>query len=309
MANFGKILALANPAARNGAGLELAQRAEQLLLARLGACESLEVAYTKSAGHAVELAATRAAEFDTLLVLGGDGLVHETVNGLMALDAADRPALGVVPLGSGNDYARALGIPLELEDAVAALRDGCALPADVGLVNGQFFAETLSFGLDAAIALQTMELRKSTNWSGTKLYFHAGIDQLLHHLDTHPFRASYTDDAGEVCEIVGGEIVFAVQVGPTYGGGFHICPEAKLDDGLLDVCYAPGPIGVAHAVYVFVRAKDGKHTHMKPIKLFRTHNLHIEFEYEPPTQIDGEALHARSFDIDCVPHALNVIRA
>ena len=298
---------LVNPAAHNGQGVELARRA-------LSVFESLgvtgyEVVRTEGAGSATDFAFHLDSSVDSLIVLGGDGLVHETVNGLMCRDRDDRPLLGVVPLGSGNDYARALGLPLSVDASVQALCNGLEACVDVGLCNGQFYAETLSFGLDAAIALQTMELRKKTGESGTKLYFHAGIDQLLHHLNTYGYRALVTDAQGETAEIFGSSIVFASQVGPTYGGGFYICPDANLSDGLIDICIAEGPVSVPHAVYVFVRAKNGKHTHMKPIRMLKAKSMHLEFDEEPPAQIDGEPILGTTFDIDCVPQALRVIRA
>ena len=238
-----------------------------------------------------------------MLALGGDGVIHEVAGGLMRRPAARRPALGVIPVGSGNDYARTLGVSNKVDEACAQLLRAEARLADVGRVNGHWFVETLSFGLDAAIALDTMERRVRTGRTGTVLYMESGIDQLLHHLDLRRYRVSF--DGGETVEAE--SVTFAVQIGPYYGGGFKICPDARIDDGLLDVCVAHPPVGAARALYIFLRAKGGKHVRFKQIELRRCRTLHLEFDEAPPAQMDGELIEGTSFDIAVEPAALNVL--
>lgn len=108
-------------------------------------------------------------------------------------------------------------------------------------------------------------------------------------------------------QVEGQSITFAVQIGPYYGGGFKICPEATLDDGTLDICISHPPAGVARAIYIFMRAKNGKHVGMKPMEFLRAHHAVIDFDEEPPCQIDGEPLHATHFDISCEHQALRVL--
>ena len=113
------------------------------------------------------------------------------------------------------------------------------------------------------------------------------------------------DDGGE--PVRGESFTFAVQVGPTYGGGFRICPDARIDDGLLDVCIAHPPFGVARAVFVFLLAKGGRHTGFRQIELRRARTLSVRFDAPPPVQIDGEPLEAAEYAIDVVPRALGVL--
>ena len=98
--------------------------------------------------------------------MGGDGLVHLVANALMAIAPRDDPHLAVVPAGTGNDYARALGLPLDLKRSVHVILQASPRPVDLGLCNGKYFAETLSFGLDAAIALDTVRRREETGQLG-----------------------------------------------------------------------------------------------------------------------------------------------
>lgn len=295
----GKILLIANPAARHGEGAVDAVRAERLMRERWGA--SVTALLTKRSGHAFHIAATASA-YSAVVVLGGDGLVHEAVNGLMSLPARQRPALGVIPAGSGNDYARSLGMSTVLTDAVSQLEAAPFRTADVGVCNGEYFAETLSFGLDAAIALDTIERRKRTGASGVALYMRSGIDQLLHNLKAYAVDARF-DGRESRREI----ILCAVQMGPTYGGGFRVCPDARFDDGLLDVCIAHAPVGALKAGIVFLSAKGGRHRRFKEIETLRTREARLEFGGPLPVQIDGEPLHGTSYAVSVEPGALRVI--
>lgn len=265
--------------------------------------DAVTVARTAGPRHACALA--KAADgADTVVALGGDGVIHEVVNGLMALPVAARPQLGVIPVGSGNDYARALGIPAQVGKACARLLHAKARPVDIGCVNGEFFAETLSFGLDAAIALDTMERRKRTGKSGTALYMASGFDQLFHHLDERAYRLQLDD--GPVMQ--GASITFAVQMGPYYGGGFRICPDASLDDGLFDLCISNPPIGPVGAAAIFLRAKNGNHVSSPRMEFHQARKVRVEFDEVPPAQVDGERIEASVFEAEVMPAALRVLQ-
>ncbi len=297
---LGKVLLIANPVAQNGKGAEAAERATSILLPTLA--DSFEFAFTESLGHAVDLA-SQAAAFDTVIALGGDGVIHEVANGLMQIPGPHRPALGVLPVGSGNDYARSLGMSFKVDRACDQLLKSMARPVDVGYVNGQWFIETLSFGLDAAIALDTMERRTRTGRTGTILYMESGFDQIVNHLDALDYTMRI--DGGE--PVSGQSITFAVQIGPYYGGGFKVCPDAHLDDDAFDVCIAHPPITRLKGVYVFLRAKSGGHTNMKMMEMFQAKSLEISFSEVPPAQIDGERIEATTFYITMEHDALRVL--
>ncbi|MEA5021145.1 MAG: diacylglycerol kinase family protein [Gordonibacter sp.] len=299
--NLGNTLLIANPAAQNGNSAVAAARATEVLQSFLGE-EHFSTVLTESAGQAIDLAA-HAAPFDTVLALGGDGVVHEVANGLLTIPSEQRPVLGVIPVGSGNDYARTLGISNSLDRAVCQVLNSQERMMDVGRCNGEYFVETLSFGLDAAIALDTVERRKRSQRTGTLLYATSGIDQLLHHLVEHRFEARL--DGGESVE--GSMFLFAVQIGPTYGSGFRICPDAQPDDGLLDLCVAQPPLAVPRAVYLFLMAKNGLHTRFKQVAFRRVSSLDVRFESCPAAQIDGEPLAGSHFLIEAVPQALRVL--
>lgn len=301
----GKVLLLANPAAQRGNGKQIADIARDLLVQWLGE-DAVGFVLTERPGHAAELAAQAGdGGYSTIIALGGDGLVHETVNGLMRLPRDARPTFGLIPAGSGNDFARTLGMSDCVPDAVVQFLDAEERTFDVGCCNGEYFAETLSFGLDAAIALDTVERRERTGQQGTALYLASGLDQLFHHLDTYRFTAKLDGERS----FEGQAIMFAVQNGPTYGGGFQICPEADPGDGLLDICYAEGPMSIPVATWKFLSAKDGKHVNKRGISFERAARIELSFDTRPPCQIDGEPHIADSYDISLVPQAINVLCA
>ncbi|MDO4501683.1 MAG: diacylglycerol kinase family lipid kinase [Coriobacteriia bacterium] len=298
---------IANPASQNGNGAKAAQSALALLQQKLGE-NHVDLQLTQHPRHAEELAQSLPDHVRTVIALGGDGLVNEVANGLMARRAAQGtdslPALAVIPSGSGNDYAATLGMSGKMPQAVDQILQGRTVRADVGCCNGRHFVETLSFGVDAAIALDTVERRKRTGHSGTLLYAESGIDQILHHRDERAFKliANGTEHTGT-------SLTFAVQLGRTYGGGFQICPDARIDDGLFDLCIAQGPLSLSHALVAFARAKFGAHANMKCMKTLTARELRIEFDQEPPAQMDGEKVQGRIFDVSLTPNALPVICA
>lgn len=304
---FSNTLLIANPAAQSGKGLAYARRAHELLSKAFGPDEQLELFLTQRPGSAKELLASQAKHYSCVVALGGDGVIHEVANGLMAREGGCR-TLGVIPAGSGNDYARTLGMSERAEKAVEQLMQRRLQAVDLGCVNGEFFTQTLSFGLDAAIALGTMERRKKTGKHGTVLYLEEGLYQ-LRHMQMYPYRLDLHDEQGALsCTCQGDGLLLAVQNGPTYGGGFRITPNASPRDGLLDICIANGPVGALHATAVFLRAKNGGHVSSPIVEFHRAARLELSFsEATPPCQVDGEPLSAQCYEICVKPHALNVL--
>ncbi len=302
MSKLGKTLIIANPAAQNGGGAKAAEIAAGVLIEH---CEqdSIDLAMTESARHA-ERIAENMTDYDTVLALGGDGVIHEVVNGLMQRPATRRPHFGVIPSGSGNDFAKTLGMETDLRKACEQLLTLDARPTDVGCVNGHYFAETLSFGLDAAIALGTVEKRILTGRTGLALYASSALDQLRNNYKFY----DYTMTIDGSTTATGRSITFAIQNGPYYGGGFMICPDARVDDDLLSVCISHPPASKINAVRLFVLAKGGKHINAKQFEFFEAQTIDVHFHDEPPCQMDGERLEGTDFHIEIAHNALNVLR-
>ena len=307
--NFGNTLVVANPAAHSGRNASAAQEVEGLL-ASTGMAAAIERRLTAGPRDAASLAA-RSTGFDTIVAVGGDGLIHEVANGLMSLPHDDRPALAVIPMGSGNDFARTLGLRRnDAKGALEQLRRGRRRTIDLGRVStdagtSAHFVQTLSFGLDAAIALDTTRRRASGSLQrGSGLFVSSGL------------RIMATASRGYPCTMTLGEspsrelreLILAVQNGPTYGGGFRVCPHARPDDGLLDVCFNVSRPPTPALLCLFGLARLGRHTASRAIEVQQLAQLELDFAArQPPCQIDGEWLGGRHFSIKVEPRVLNII--
>ncbi len=302
MTTLGNALFIVNPAAQNGNGARGAARVRYASREYPQLAETVAIVTTEEPLQASAIA-EQAKGYDTVVALGGDGIIHETVAGLMRIPEAQRPALAVVPCGNGNDYARTLGMAFDFDASFRQLACAHTEPFDVGFCNGEPFVETLSFGLDAAIALGTHQRRLNTGRSGTALFVEEGINQLGFHRDIHPFTMVLDD--GE--PLSGSMHLLAVQIGPTYGGGFAVCPDANPRDGLFDICIAHAPIGMLKAAVIFMRAKNGGHLgYTRELSFARASSIRLSFDKELPVQIDGERFEGVDFDISLQKRALQV---
>ena len=314
---LGRVLIVVNPAAQSGAAAGAAERLKRFLTMYCHR-EAFDIAQTERPRHATEIAAG-AAGYDTVIALGGDGVVHEVACGLMRIEEDRRPTLGVIPVGSGNDFARTLGLT-DVTDVsgtdFSPLLTSSAAPIDVLKITcrshsggttrtwTEYAVQTVSFGLDAAIAIDTHAMRKITGLTGAPLYLASGLKAFGR--DYRDFPAHVRFDGGAEKRVRA--IIFAIQNGPTYGSGFRICPQADPCDGLLDVCYATGPVPRAVALPVFLSAKNGGHTHNPHVHLQRAKRVDLVFPSPTsPIQLDGEQVGAAEMSIEVLPSALSVL--
>lgn len=312
--NLGHTVVIANPTAHSGRGAAAAEKTRRFFEAYRSMTTSFELLLTHAAGEATEMAADLAAA-DTVIALGGDGLIHEVVCGLMRIPQESRPRLAIIAMGSGNDFARTIGARLnQPEEALAQILNGTEQALDVGVIDAgtpgeTYVVETLSFGLDAAIALDTTDRRAAdTKQTGAGLFATSGVKIMSKAHTGWPYRARYVDAAGETHEIEGTEIIFALQMGPTYGGGFPITPDASPTDGLIDLCRNVRIPSVPVTLALFGMARFGRHTASKTVAFDRLTHLEIEFPEEvPPAQVDGEALLGSRHTVDVAPGVLHVI--
>ena len=175
--------------------------------------------------HATDLARQAGLDgYDLVIALGGDGTVHEVINGLMQVPPEQRPALGVVPLGSGNDFAFANGLPTTADHALQHALTAPATPVDIGLMideNGrrEFFDNTIGIGFDAVVTIRSHRLPVVR---GFLMYLTAVIQTIL--LNHHPVRLKVT---GEGLDWEESALMFVLCNGAREGGGFVIAPARR----------------------------------------------------------------------------------
>jgi YegS/Rv2252/BmrU family lipid kinase len=292
-----RTLVIANPAARHGETEKLIPVISQLL-----ANLPHDLATTKAIGHATELAAA-AQGYDLVVAAGGDGTAHEVLNGLMQHSRETRPALGLLPTGSGNDTRRTLGVSTDLAQAALELATGERRRFDVGVCNGVYFNNSFAAGLDAKVTAKAVEYKVTKGRDGLWLYLSALLNVLFTDLTSFQLRIRY-DGADE--PVVTDTLIVAVTIGQTYGGGFYITPDAIPDDGLFDVCTID-PFGLPEALVRLPFLIVGKHTKMKPVHMSRHTSLVIECDQRVPAQIDGEVLLESRYEIAILPGAIECV--
>jgi diacylglycerol kinase (ATP) len=193
------------------------------------------VLVTSHAGHATELARQAVAEgAEVVVAVGGDGTVNEVARGVLGSGAA----LGIVPAGSGNGLARALGLPLRPAEALAALEKAATRAMDVATLDGRLFLNVAGIGFDAAVAHAFHDHGTRGGRRGLLGYVRLSLRELRRYRAPH---LSLEIDGGAPLELVPFALTFAN--GSQYGAGAVVNPGAKLDDGRLEIAaFADGPL-------------------------------------------------------------------
>lgn len=216
------IYAICNPVAGNGRGKKVGVQVRDYLHAHQIPCRLI---YSETPGHAVDLArAARDAGADTVLAIGGDGTVQEVAQGL----TGSTVPLGVVPAGTGNDFIKTLGVPRKPLPALEFILSHPARPTDVGEINGRVFINEIGTGFDVSVLDYALKAKKYCR--GLMPYLYGVIKTLFR------FRSvniTMSVDGGE--ETMYDAFVAGVSNGGVIGGGIRIAPDARCDDGLLDV--------------------------------------------------------------------------
>jgi diacylglycerol kinase (ATP) len=232
---------------------------------------------------------------DTLLVAGGDGMVNSIGGELVGTPVA----LGVIPTGSGNGFARHFGIPLDIPDAVQALARAKRRPIDVGSANGRPFFVTCSLAWDAAIA-QRFE---AFPFRGIAPYIFAAAAELITYED-QPIHA--TLDSGPA-QLFPHPILFTVANLTQYGGGAQIAPKARPDDGFMELVTAARP-DLPLLLVNIAKLFNGTIDQLPQVVTRRFRTLEIHRPKPTPIQLDGELVDAgRDILVRLLPKALSVL--
>jgi len=269
--------------------------------------EQVQYVETTKQWEAKELAVEAASEGRPIIIVGGDGSVHEVVNGI--LTTGQRVPLGIVAAGSGNDFAwNTLGLPRDPHAAVERAFTGQLVDVDAGKVNGIYFANSFSVGLDADIAVAANRLKKYPLMQGSRLYYASTLKQLLFGYHRCPWL-SFRIDGDEQDPVHntrdGRYVLLAVTNGPTYGAGFRINPSADCKDGLFDVC-AIAYASLPRALRLLPVVQKGRHEGLPEITFYRARSVRIESRKPVNVQTDGETSSALRLDAEILPGALCV---
>ncbi len=297
-----------NPISGGGRARKLRPRIERALWDR---GVEFEVTETEGQGHAVSLARTWApADVDVLVAVGGDGTAHEVANGILAAarDGVEPPALGVVPVGSGNDFVKLLGLYRKLDRAFDVVAHGEARRLDVGRAawegGEEYFINGAGTGIDVEVVRQIVQ---QPHIPGVLKYLN-GVLRAVVGFRAIPLRVFVGDEV-----IADRMMMVALGNGRCIGGGFWVTPEAEPDDGLLDILMVTN-LNYAQIAAVIPKVMRGRHMGVRQVAMRRAPEVRIEAAGEEPLffQLDGELrepAEARQLHVSIQPAALRVLSA
>jgi len=259
------------------------------------------VYYTSAPGDEHRLAQQAlAAGFTSIVAVGGDGTCSRIADAIVRAGSAC--SLAVVPCGTGNDFAKTIGLSDKSSDWIADLIPR-AVPAriDVGRADGHHFLNSCGFGFDASVLEASNNVRFL---KGDAVYIYSALRQLFSY---RGIKVSSTDLAGVTDHRM---LMVTVSNGKSLGGAFQIAPRASVSDGKLDVCFI-SDTNAFNRMRLFAAALRGKHIGMPGVVATTAARLSLLFEATPTMEMDGELRVARdpSVELTCLPGALSVIGA
>ena len=299
-----KIKVIFNPVANLGRAWPLAE----VLRPLAESFDGVEWVETLHHAHAVQLAQNAALQgYDLVVAIGGDGTVHEVVNGLMHVPAEHRPALGVVPAGSGNDFAFSLGMPSDPEAALRQALGGTPHPIDIGRIHSEdgqqaeFFSNTVGIGFDAIVVIHS---RNVLVLRGFAVYLIAVFRTLL--FNHHPFFLRVETDQRTWQNSL---LMLAVCNGQREGGGFHLVPGGSNQDGWLDTVALHRVSRSKLLLNTLVPFLKGTHQSLEHVSLDQVRSLSLQSDIPLIIHTDGEIFagfgsNMRNLRIEILPAAL-----
>jgi diacylglycerol kinase (ATP) len=260
-------------------------------------------------GHATILARQAAeAGYNLVIAIGGDGTVHEVINGLMQVPDDVRPRLGIVPVGSGNDFALSIGIHRKPAQALIQIYTGQPKSIDLGafeIEHGkrEYFNNTFGMGFDATVTIRTHRL---THIHGFMMYLVAVLQTIALNHDAAPMQI-VTDEATWEEQT----LMLVVCNGPREGGGFLVAPQAIASDGFLNyasVCR----VSRLMMLRLIPEVMNGTHGRFKQVRLGQLRKLNIQSEKPLTVHADGEVIcgfetAAQNISVEIVPSAIELM--
>jgi YegS/Rv2252/BmrU family lipid kinase len=305
--NSDKWLTIVNPNAGKGKGSRDWKRISELMRK---AGINYEVRFTEAKEHAIQITKDAIGDgFRKIVTIGGDGTLHEVVNGILASAQVSSHdiSIGLVPVGTGNDWGKMFGIPLNYEKAISILREGRQMPHDIGRVSffdgkterSRYFINIAGLGFESVVVRRT-NAQKDLGRGGKLIYFYNLLISLLSYRNT---PAEITVDGKRKTASV-----FSVNVGNGRycGGGMRQTPDAVPDDGLLDVTVING-IGKLEIIRNLSILYNGRILDHPKIDGYKCKNLKVTSDQILWVEADGESLGHTPAEFSIIPAAVNII--
>lgn len=290
-----KVRIIANPVSGGDHAPDVLLGLNERLRPALG---DLDIVLTTEQGDATRAAAQAAADgYDHLYVAGGDGTLNEVINGAASVAGGlERITFGLLPLGTGNDFARALGIPEDLPGAVDVLAQGRVAHVDLGRLGDRVFVNVSAGGFVAEVSDAVDPKLKS--FAGKLAYLIGGAGALLDH---EPIELEVTIDGARPQRV--SSSLFAVCNSRLVGGGRLIAPHAEIDDGLLDVCVVRA-MGTLELCGLLAEVARGEHCQDERVAYFKAKRIALRSAKPFKVNTDGEVLETEACDYEVLPRAV-----
>jgi diacylglycerol kinase (ATP) len=288
-----------NPAAGGRKAHEVLRRVTTRLDGKIASVieTSLDGAFAPRVRESVRHVFGETGDRPTLVSVGGDGTLSMALN---ALQSAHDATLAVVPAGSGNDFAAAIGCE-SADAALDAIDRRSERTVDFGIVNGRRFANCVGMGLDAEVGAIAARLRKR-GYPASPSYYAAALMGLF-----QVESVGVSVDANDTLVRFERGVMVTVGNGPTYGGGFRGAPNAKVDDGMLDAYVFSNIDGLFPRLRLMQQIRSGSHLGEANVTAIRATTVKVRFDRDVALHVDGELASVRSADIAVVPGGMRVI--
>ncbi len=265
-------------------------------------CEKNSISYsvfhTEYAKHATELAAQCVKDgYGVVVGIGGDGTSHEIANALIGTDTA----LAILPSGSGNDFPKSVNVPLDFIDALNVLVDHEVKQVDVGKLENEFFINGIGFGMDGAVAHR---FKDYSLIRGELAYILGAV------IEAFSFPGFRVDIAIGEWRYSGSILLAGASNGSYHGGKFQLAPDAKVDDGLLDMYIIKNMPTLSRLIKI-PKVLSGTHTSLEEVFIKASTSMEVTLDEPIPAHMDGEPfiLQAGYHKIEVREKALKVLSA
>ncbi len=307
MTNF---IVIANPISGKGRAKDVAEQAHAALTE---SGHQGQLVFTSASGDAKRLAHEAASDgIRFVIACGGDGTLHEVVNGIATIPEV---ILGLLPCGRGNDFAAAIGVPLKPEAAIKTLLSGVAIHVDLGRCYqtqmgeashpessekemGHYFTTIATCGYDTEVSRRAA--KGTPLFAGTASYAYAAVETLFY------YEPPVVHLEGEFGTYEGELLLAATGITNRYGGGFKIVPNARIDDGLFDVCVIR-PVSALTVLRLLVTLFWGGHVSHPAVSIHQTRALTIKTETPLLLYADGEPMCETPVTIEIIKGGLVVM--
>ncbi|KGL39483.1 diacylglycerol kinase family lipid kinase [Listeria sp. SHR_NRA_18] len=292
---MGKALLIVNPSSGKEKGRVYKDRAHQALLKRF---DEVEVKETQKGGDATDFAHEAADNgYEAVIAMGGDGTLNEVINGIA--EKPHRPAFGFIPLGTVNDLARSLGVPLRADRAIKALETARKRPMDIGKIGDAYFMNVLAAGMIAE-AVDKVSVEQKTKF-GSVAYFAEGLKAFARH-ELLEFEVKYDDGEWD-----GKAGLVIASLTNSVGGMEQWAPEAEVDDGLIHV-FILTKLGLIDAAKILPQIALGTLKKADGVMYFSTTKLDISCtDPDVKVNVDGDPGDTFPIQIEVLREHLDVL--